>query len=99
MLDPATCSDMPELRAQIDALDRELVHLLRLRAAHIDRAIELKQVNGWPARIPARVEEVVGKVRSESVHCGLDPDLTERIWRSLIEWSIDREARVICLDE
>ena len=95
MLDPANCSDMTALRANIDALDRDLVRLLRLRAAHIDRAIELKRANGWPARIPSRVEDVVTKVRAESAACGLDPDLTEQLWRQLIDWSIDREARVI----
>lgn len=95
MLDPATCSDMEALRANIDALDRDLVRLLRLRAAHIDRAIELKRGNGWPARIPSRVEDVIAKVRAESAACGLDADLTETLWRQLIDWSIDREARVI----
>ena len=92
---PAQCPDMNELRRQIDSLDQQLVGLLAERAGYIDRAIELKSTVGWPARIPARVEEVVTKVRRAAEEQGLEADLAETLWRSLIEWSIAREARVI----
>lgn len=95
MLDPADCPDMPTLRDQIDALDRELVGLLKKRAGYIDRAVEIKREIGLPARIPDRVEEVVSRVRAESVKQDLDADLAEFLWRHLINWSIDREAREI----
>ncbi|UWQ31867.1 chorismate mutase [Leisingera sp. M527] len=92
---PDACSDMASLRLQIDHLDRELVALLAVRAGYIDRAVALKQANGWPARIPDRVEEVVLNARAAADREGLDPDLAERLWRQLVEWSIAREARVI----
>lgn len=95
MLDPADCPDMPTLRDQIDALDRELVGLLKKRAGYIDRAVEIKREIGLPARIPDRVEEVVSRVRAESAKQDLDADLAEFLWRHLINWSIDREAREI----
>jgi isochorismate pyruvate lyase len=69
--------------------------MLADRAGYIDRAIELKQANGWPARIPERVEEVVMNAREHAVRAGLDPDLIETLWRQLVDWSIAREARVI----
>lgn len=98
MTDPADCPDMATLRAGIDALDKELVRLLKRRADHIDRAIELKRHAGLPARIPARVEEVVAHVRDEADRQSLDPDLVENLWRELIDWSISREAKKIKLD-
>lgn len=88
---PQDCSTMAEVRAGIDTLDKQLVDMLTLRAAFIDRATQLKQGNGWPARIPERVEEVVSNVRQEAEATGLDPELIERLWRQLIDWSIDRE--------
>ncbi|MFY0596386.1 MAG: chorismate mutase [Cognatishimia sp.] len=88
---PQDCSSMAEVRLGIDALDKQLVQLLQLRARFIDRATELKQGNGWPARIPERVEEVVMNARREAEVQGLDPDLIEQLWRQLIDWSIDRE--------
>jgi isochorismate pyruvate lyase len=92
---PADCASMENLRAQIDLLDRKLVALLAQRAGYIDRAIALKQENGWPARIPARVEDVIAKVRAAAEDEALDPALVEALWRQLVEWSIAREARVI----
>lgn len=92
---PQDCGTMQELRKQIDTLDRQLIELLVTRATYIDRASELKPGEGLPARIPERVEDVVQKVRSNSVDLGLDPDLAERLWRILIDWSIAREERVL----
>lgn len=85
------CDDMADVRVGIDALDKKLVTLLVERAGYITRAMELKQINGWPARIPDRVEEVVENVRREAVAQGLDADLVDQIWRQLIDWSIDLE--------
>lgn len=88
---PKDCRDMTELRAAIDTLDAEIIAALATRATYIDRAAELKTGNGLPARIPDRVEEVVGNVRTHAGTAGLDQDLVETLWRDLINWSIARE--------
>ena len=92
---PADCHSMQELRAQIDALDSEIVAKLAMRATYIDRAIVLKQQENLPARIEDRVEQVVARVRAKADLIGLDADLTEDLWRRLIDWSIAREERVL----
>ena len=89
------CRNMTELRAEIDQLDQQLVALLVKRASYIDRAIELKSVAGLTARIPTRVEEVLGNVRALADAQGMDPDLTEALWARIIDWSIAREERVL----
>ncbi|WP_299929670.1 chorismate mutase [uncultured Pelagimonas sp.] len=98
MLDPADCPDMATLRTQIDALDRDLISLLKTRMGYIDRAVEIKTGVGLPANIPARVEDVVTKVKAAAVEQELDPELVEVLWRHLIDWSIAREAQTIKLD-
>lgn len=92
---PQDCHSMQQLRVQIDKLDSQLIGMLVTRASYIDRASDLKPDAGLPARIPARVEEVVQNVRARSGETGLDPDLAETLWRILIDWSIAREERVI----
>ena len=92
---PADCQSMQELRAQIDALDAEIVAKLAARARYIDRAVVLKQGENLPARITDRVEDVVAKVRARAVTEALDPVLVEDLWRRLIEWSIAREEQVL----
>ena len=43
-------------------------------------------------RIEDRVDEVLDNVRKNAAKHGLDPELTQTLWRELIEWSIQREA-------
>ncbi len=92
---PIDCQTMQELRVQIDALDNEIVAKLAARADYIDRAVVLKQQENLPARIEDRVEQVVGRVRARADAIGFDPNLTEDLWRRLIEWSIAREEQVL----
>ena len=95
MRTPQDCNNMLELRASIDALDSEIVKLLAMRARYIDRAAELKTVNGLPANIPSRVEEVVARVKASALREGFDAELAEQLWRQMISWSIAREERVL----
>ena len=91
MRKPADCTTMAEIRAEIDRLDESLVRLFAERAGYIDRAAEIKAEADLPARIGSRVEEVVQNVRDHAETHGLPPDLVEKLWRRLIDWSIARE--------
>ncbi|MBA4350642.1 MAG: chorismate mutase [Rhodobacter sp.] len=88
---PEDCTTMADIRAEIDRLDEELVALFAQRTAYIDRAAQIKEQVGLPARIEDRVEQVVGNVRRHAVAHGLPPDKLEKLWRKLIDWSIERE--------
>lgn len=88
--DPSQCKTMTELRAEIDRLDRELVALLALRQRYIARAAKIKSDRG-AVRDEARIEDVVAKVLAEARKVGLDPDIAEPVWRTLVERSIRYE--------
>ena len=92
---PGDCNSMDELRHQIDKLDVKIIELLANRSEFIDRATELKKSNGMPARIPERIESVVSNARNAAEELDLDADLVEKIWRILIDWSIQKEAEII----
>ena len=95
MQPPDDCRTMAELRRQIDAIDIELITLLVTRSRYIDRAVDLKTIEGLPARTTERVAEVLDNVGATASEKGLDPDLARRLWTELIEWSIQRESRVL----
>ncbi|MFN4056812.1 MAG: chorismate mutase [Roseinatronobacter sp.] len=95
MRSPSDCQTMTELRTEIDRLDKALVALLVERAAFIDRAAQLKPVEGLPARIGPRVAEVLSNVERLAQEGGLDPALARALWTQIIEWSIAREERVM----
>ena len=85
-----TCTTMAEVRAGIDALDRELVALLARRQGYIEAAARIKP-RADLIRDEARIAEVIGKVLREAETAGLSPDIAEPVWRALIEASIAHE--------
>lgn len=91
MRTPAECQTMAHIRAEIDRIDEELVRIFAERADYIDRAAQIKAEVDLPARIDDRVEQVVQNVRRHAQTHGLPPDLVEKLWRRLIDWSIARE--------
>ncbi len=93
MKEPKDCNGMADVREAIDLLDAELVALFARRAAYIDRAAEIKARTGLAARLNDRVEEVVRNVRQHASAHGLPPDDVEKLWRKLIDWSIEREEQ------
>jgi len=91
MRQPADCETMAHIRAEIDRVDEQLVRLFAERTGYIDRAAQIKADVDLPARIDTRVEEVVQNVRRHAATYGLPPELVEKLWRRLIDWSVARE--------
>ena len=92
---PADCASMAELRDQIDAIDAALVALFAQRAPYIDRAVELKQVEGLPANTTDRVAQVAALARRRAEAAGLDPDFAETMWRTMMDWFIAHEEKTL----
>jgi isochorismate pyruvate lyase len=85
-----TCADMTQVRAAIDALDREIVGLLADRLHFIAEAARIKD-SREAVRDEPRIEDVVAKVRAAATDAGMNPDFIEPLYRDLIERSIAYE--------
>lgn len=55
LIAPKACQTMTDLRAQIDAIDVELINLLATRSLYIDQAADLKKIEGLPVLTKDRV--------------------------------------------
>ena len=87
---PEDCQTMAEVRAGVDALDRELVRLLVIRQGYMHAAARIKP-NREAVYDEARIEDVVAKVLAEAARAGLSADIAEPVWRKLIERCIAHE--------
>jgi isochorismate pyruvate lyase len=85
-----TCADMTQVRAEIDALDREIVGLLADRLHYIAEAARIK-ASREAVRDEPRIEDVVAKARAAATDAGMNPDFIEPLYRDLIERSIAYE--------
>jgi len=88
-------ANMDDLRANIDALDHALIDLLATRQAHVDRAAVIKQREGLPADIPARVQDVLDHIHARAATAGFDPQLATQMWALMIEAMIAREEKTL----
>ena len=90
ILAPADCTTMIEVRAGVDAVDRQIVALLATRFGYMDAAARIK-----PAREAVRDEwrkaDVKAKVDAAAAAAGVDQALMSRLYEDLIETSIAHE--------
>ncbi len=88
--DPSDCTDMIQVRAGVDAIDRLLVALLARRFGYMDAAARIK-----PTREAVRDEwrkaDVKAKVDAAAANAGVDRELVSRLYEDLIETSIAHE--------
>lgn len=95
---PTDCTDMSEVRAEIDRIDFELVRLIAERFGYVDRAWQLKN-DPTEATVPWRIQQVIDRVRSHAENQGISPALTEALWRQMIGWFIQYEEEKLGKDD
>ncbi|PKP91015.1 MAG: chorismate mutase [Alphaproteobacteria bacterium HGW-Alphaproteobacteria-14] len=89
-IDPQACETMIEVRAGVDALDRELVALLAIRFGYMRAAARIKDAR-TAVRDEARKQSVIAAAVAEGEARGLPGDVIADIWERLVEGSIAYE--------
>lgn len=79
--------ELAALRSAIDAIDHDLVAILKARQEQVDRVVALKRAHGLPVYHPAREENLVSEKRRTARAVGLDPDYLEDIFRRILRQS------------
>ena len=88
---PRECTDLSQVRVEIDRLDTALVDLIAERFGYVERAWKIKLGLAQEANVPWRNQQVFDKVRARAEAKGLPPDLAEALWRQMIGWFIQYE--------
>ncbi|MDC8753210.1 chorismate mutase [Erythrobacter sp. sf7] len=89
-LSPEDCTTMAEVRAGVDALDRELVALLATRFGYMRAAARIKQSRD-AVRDEGRKASVITAAVGEAEAHGIPGDVIADIWERLVEGSIAYE--------
>ncbi|GAA0735327.1 chorismate mutase [Sphingomonas japonica] len=84
------CTTMAEVRAGVDATDRELVALLARRFAYMDAAARIKPDRA-AVRDEARKAAVIANVRAEARRHDIPEAIVADLWETLVEGSIAYE--------
>lgn len=89
-LNPDDCTTMAEVRAGVDALDRELVTLLATRFGYMRAAARIKDAR-TAVRDEARKASVIAAAVAGAEAQGVPADVIADIWERLVEGSIAYE--------
>jgi isochorismate pyruvate lyase len=84
------CTTMAEVRGGVDALDREVVALLRRRFDYMDAAARIKPARDH-VRDEARKAQVIANARTAAEAAGLPGEVIAALWEQLVEASIAYE--------
>lgn len=81
---------MVEVRAGVDALDRDLIALLARRFGYMDAAARIKPGRDQ-VRDEGRKAQVIANARAAAAQAGIPDDAVGDIWERLVEASIAYE--------
>lgn len=87
---PDDCSTMAEVRAGVDATDRELMALLDRRFGYMRAAARIKPTRET-VRDEIRKAQVIGNVRADALRRSLPAEKLATMWNLLVESSIAYE--------
>lgn len=88
-------TELTNLREQIEALDRELVDVLRRRMDVVLPIAETKLDRASPFRDELREGVVFERVRAMAREAGLDPHRIEALYRVILDWSVARQQAYV----
>ncbi len=78
-------------RAEINALNEEILEALVRRVAVARKIAEVKRRHGKPVVDPVRERVVLEQARRQAETKGLDPDGVERVFRTIIDLCVEAE--------
>jgi len=81
-----------KIRNQIDILDTKLLSLVKKRTHLVQKVIKLKKFKKQIVD-KNRIKKVMINIKKKSISKKIDPKITQKIWRSMINAYIDYERR------
>ena len=85
-------NNLLKLRKKLDALDEKLLVFLKKRINLVNQVLKNKKYKNQIAD-RKRIREIHKTIRKKSLKNKIDPDLTRRIWKSMIKGFIEYEYK------
>ena len=80
------------IRIKLDKLDNKLLYLIKYRTKLVEEVLKLKEFKKEIVD-KKRINFILKKIKSKSIKQGIDPKITNRIWKNMIWSYIDYERR------
>lgn len=90
-------STMADLRAKIDEVDHKIIALLAERSTYVKQLTALKKTD-HEVVASDRQQHIYETRRQWAAEVDLDPDLAERLYRTLIDYNIEQQRQHLNLN-
>ncbi len=91
-MSPKNKNKLEIIRSKLDKLDNKLLVLIKLRTNLVKEVLKLKEFKKEIVD-KKRINFILKKIKAKSLNKGIDPKITNRIWKNMIWSYIDYERR------
>jgi len=92
---PEECTNIDEVRHEIDNVDQEIIRLLAVRFGYVREVVKYKEKTANAIEATDRKNQVFQTRRQWAEAQGINPDVVEDIYRRLVQYFIDEEKKII----
>ncbi len=94
MTNPENCKSIEEIREEIDGIDYQIVKLFGERYEYVKEIVKFK-TDEASVIAESRQKEVIEKRREWATELGLNPDLFEEMFHTLIRYNVQKELEIL----
>lgn len=92
---PDECTNIADVRQEIDIIDQEIIRLLSTRLNYVREVVKYKDGTAKGIEAKGRWEEVINTRRQWAQKAGLDPEAIGEIYNRLVVYFIEEEKKLI----
>ena len=92
-MSPNNKKKLNQIRKKLDILDNKLINLIKIRKNLVDEVIKQKQFKKEIID-KKRIKIILKRIKKKSINKGIDPKITNRIWKNMIWSFINYEMKV-----
>ena len=91
-MSPLKKKKLDKIRLQLDKLDNNLIKIIKKRTTLVKKVLSLKEKKNEIVD-DKRIKAILRNIKMKSIKNGIDPKITNRIWKNMISAYIDYERR------
>lgn len=92
---PQECTNITEVRNEIDQIDSQIIQLLSSRFGYVREVVKYKDKTASGIEASDRRAAVINTRREWAENAGLNPDIIENIYNTLIDYFIIEEKKIM----
>lgn len=92
---PQECTNITEVRNEIDIIDKDIINMLSKRFGYVREVVKYKEKTTSGVEASGRRAAVITSRREWAEEVGINPDVIENIYNTLIDYFITEEKKIM----